>query len=251
MTWRLAGMVFVFAAWTAPLRAADDDKEAKAILEKGIKALGGEEKLAKIKAYKVKTKGKLSIAGVANPFNGEAITKGLDHVRNDFEGEFGDMKVKGTIVIAGDKGWSKFGDMETTFKKGELADEKFNVLLQVIPVTLLPLKTKAFKIKKGKEEKVEGKPAVSLIVTTPGKKDFTLFFDKKTGLPVKVVAEVKDFSGGKVPQVTLLSGYKDFGGIKKSTRANSTRDGEKFLDAELTEFKVLDKVDSKLFEKPK
>ena len=67
---RFLGMVFVavlvFGLGSAT-RAADD-KEAKAILDKAIKALGGEEKLSKVKAATWKGKGTNQIDGAANAF---------------------------------------------------------------------------------------------------------------------------------------------------------------------------------------
>ena len=76
-----------------------------------------------------------------------------------------------------------------------LANEKRSVYLQVIPITLVPLKGKGFKYEAGGEEKVGDKPAVILKVTGPDGKDFTLYFDKESGLPVKLVAKVIGFQG--------------------------------------------------------
>jgi hypothetical protein len=56
--------------------------------------------------------------------------------------------------------------------------------------------------------------------------------------------------GTEFTQETILDGYKDFDGIKKATKTESKRNGEKFLEAEVTEFQVLDKVDPKTFAKP-
>ena len=49
---------------------------------------------------------------------------------------------------------------------------------------------------------------------------------------------------------TTYKDYKDFDGIKKATKAESKRDGQDFVKSEVTEFKVLDKVDSKTFSEP-
>ena len=78
-----------------------------------------------------------------------------------------------------------------------------------------------------------------------------MYFDKESGLPVQVVAKVTGFMGEEFTQETTYSDYKEFSGIKKATRATSKRDGEKFIETEITEFKVLDKVDPKTFEEPK
>jgi hypothetical protein len=244
-----AVLLMVLATGVAsPVRAADDD--AKTILDKAIKALGGEENLSKVKAATWKGKGKINFGGTENEFTSQTTVQGLDHVRSEFEGEIMGNKFKGVTVLAGTKGWRKFGDMEMELDKDALANEKRSVYLQVIPMTLLPLKGKGFKLQTAGEEKVNGKAAVSLKVTAPDGKDFTLYFDKESGFPVKQVAKVMGFMGEEVTQETTFSDYKEFQGIKKSTKSEGKRAGEKFLESQITSFKILDKVDPKTFTKP-
>ena len=69
-------------------------------------------------------------------------------------------------------------------------------------------------------------------------------------MPAKVVAKVTGFMGEEFTQETTFDGYKEMDGIKKATKLKSTRDGSKFLDVELTEFKVVDKHDAKTFTEP-
>ena len=52
------------------------------------------------------------------------------------------------------------------------------------------LKGKGFKATVDGEEKVDDKSAAVLKVVGPDGKDFRLFFDKESGLPVKLVARV-------------------------------------------------------------
>jgi hypothetical protein len=230
---------------------AADDTDVKAVLDKAIKALGGEDKLSKNKGASWKTKGTITIMGADNPFTVQGTVQGLDHYRGAFEGEFGGNTVKGLTVIAGDKGWRQFGDMMTELDKDAITNEKRNVYLLIVPTTLLPLKGKGFKVKAAAEEKVGGKPAAVLDVTGPDGKTFKLFFDKGSGLPVKMVAKVLDFMGNEFTQETTYADYKEFGGIKKATKVDSKRDGEKFLTSEVTEYKPLEKVDPKSFAEPK
>lgn len=237
-------------ALSGPVRAADD-KDANAIVDKAIKAVGGEEKLTKIKAISLKAKGKLSFQGTDNEFTIETTVQGLDHQRGEFEGDFGGMKFKGITVLAGDKGWRKFGDMNMELDKDALANEKRTLYLSTVPVTLVALKDKAFKIEAAGEEKVADKPAVGLKVTGPDGKDFKLYFDKDSGLPVKMVAKVIDFMGQEFTQETTYADYKEMAGIKKAAKIENRRDGEKFLTQEITEFKILDKVDPNQFTEPK
>ena len=59
------------------------------------------------------------------------------------------------------------------------------------------------------------------------------------------------FGGGEeFTQETTYKDYKDFDGIKKATKVESKRNGEDFLKSEITEFKVVDKVDPKTFAEP-
>jgi hypothetical protein len=245
-----AVLVTVFGLGLAgPIRA--DDKDAKAILDKAIKALGGEEKLSKASAITWKVKGKISFGENESGFTGQVTVQGVDHFRSLFEGEFNDNKFKAVTVLSGDKGWRKFMDNSMIMDATALASEKQNLYLLITPLTLVPLKGKGFQIEVADDEKVGGKAAVVLKVTGPDGKDFTLAFDKETGLPVKQVAKVTGFMGDEFTQERIYSAYKDFNGIKRPTKIVSKRDGEKFVDEEITEFKVLDKVAPETFSEPK
>jgi hypothetical protein len=222
------------------------DSDAKSIVDKAITAVGGAEKLAKIDAFSMKTKGTVIFNGNENTTN-DVTYKGLDHYRR----EFGNDQFHGVIVLDGDKGWRKVGDNSSTIEGDGVANEKRNIYLGVIPITLVALKGNGFKFEAAGEEKVGDKPAVILKVTGPDGKDFTLSFDKESGLPVKQVAKVVGFQGQEATLETIYSDYKDFGGIKKATKIEIKRDGEKFQDLTVTEFKVLDKVESDAFAEPK
>jgi hypothetical protein len=246
-----AVLVAAFAAGLVGPARAEGEQDAKAILDKAIKALGGEDKLSQLKAYAIKGKGTISIGGDDNPFTSQATVQGLDHIRSEFEGEFGGNKIKGITVLAGDKGWRKFGDMDLDMDKEAIANEKRSLYLQVVPLTLVPLKGKGFKVQAAGEEKVAGKPAVALKVTGPDGKDFKICFDKESGVPVQVVAKVVGFMGEEFTQETTYSDYKNFDGLRRPTRMQSKRDGERFLEQQVVEFRALTKVDPKTFAEPK
>jgi hypothetical protein len=228
-----------------------DEKDATPIIDKAIKALGGEEKLSKIKAYSLKSKGTITFGGNDNDFTAKVTHQGLDHYRSEFEGKFGDNEVKGTTVLNGDKGWRKFGDMEMELDGDAVTNEKRTIYLAMVPGLLVLLKDKGFKTEAAGEEKVGDKPAAIVKITGPDSKDFKLFFDKESGLPVKSVATVVGFDGNEFTQETSYDAYKDFDGVKKATKMEAKRDGEKFVSTELLEFKVLDKVEPETFSQPK
>ena len=242
----LAALVLAFAS-----QAVRAEEGANAVLEKAIKALGGEEQLSKIKAVSWKTKGTLTFMGADNPISTETTVQGLTHSKQDFEGEFGGNKIKGSSVLAGDKGWRSFAGMIMEMDPEALAEAKRVLYLQMAPMTILPLKGKGFKIDPAADEKIGDKNAKALKITGPDSKTFTLYFDEATGLPVKMVAKVKDFQGDEFTQTTTYADFKDFQGIKKATKVEAKRDGEKFQVQEVTDFKILDSVDPKIFAEPK
>jgi hypothetical protein len=228
-----------------------DDADLKAIVDKGIKALGGDEKLAKSGSYTVKAKGTITLNGTDNQFKSETTVQDLGHYRSEFEGEFNGDPFKGVTVVNGDKGWRKFGDNLMELEGDGIANEKRTIYLAVLPATLVPLKGKEYKLEAAGEEKVDDKPAVAIKVTGADGKDFKLFFDKESGLPVKLVAKVMGFQGDEFTQETTYSNYKDFDGAKKATKISSKRDGEKFFEQEVTDFKAIDKIPADTFSEPK
>jgi hypothetical protein len=238
------------AAALGTLARADDSKTTE-ILDNAIKALGGAEKLGKAEILSQKAKGKLTIEGNENTISSQGITQGIDRHRGEFEGEFNGNKFKGLSILNGDKGWRMFGDMVMEMDQDAVKNEKRTVYLSVVAETILPLKGKGFKVESAPDEKGGDKPAAGIKGIGPDGKDFTLYFDKDTGLPVRMVAKVAGWMGDAYTQDVRYSDYKDFDGIKKATKVSIKRDGEPFLELELTEFKVLDKVPADTFAEPK
>ena len=229
-----------------------DEKDATAILDKAIKAMGGEEKLSKIKAYSVKTKGTLSIMGNDNDFTATRNPRRPRPLSGpSSQSKFGDNDFKAVAVVNGDKGWRKFGDRIWKWTTMRSRTRSGRSISRRSRPCILPAKSKGFKTETAGEEKVGDKPAAVVKVTGPDGKDFKLYFDKESGLPVKLVATVVGFDGNEFTQEMTYENYKEFDGIKRATKVEAKRDGEKFISSELVEFKVLDKVEPDTFSQPK
>jgi hypothetical protein len=157
-----------------------DEQAAKAILDKAIKALGGEERLSKIKAFTLNGKGTIVLDGKDIPFSFQMTAKGIEQYRATYEGEAGGEKFAGATVIDGGKGWRKLDDDIEKLEGESLDNEKRNAYLEVAPILLTLLKGKGFKLDPATEEKA----TTGILATGPDGKDFTIRFDKESGLPV-------------------------------------------------------------------
>lgn len=239
---------FVFAA-AVPARA-DDAADARVLVEKAVKAQGGQEKLEKFTATTTKFKGKFHGMGQAIDMTGEVITQGSDKVKVDVEVEAGGQKFRVVNVVAGDKGWTKLGDDVKELDKDELAEGRAQAYAGWV-ATLAPLTDKAFTLATVGEIKVDDKPALGVKVTRKGRRDVDLYFDKETGLLVKSETRVKDEgSGQEVSEETVMSDYKEVQGTKHAMKFVVKRDGKLFMDGEATEVELAEKLDASVFAKP-
>jgi hypothetical protein len=101
------------------------------------------------------------------------------------------------------------------------------------------------------ESMVNDKPAIGVKVSAKGHKDVNLFFDKETGLVVKVERQALDpMSGKEVPEERIITEYQDSDGLKVAKKLLVNRDGKKFMEVELLEHKPQEKLDASEFGKP-
>ena len=231
----------------------DSPNNAEATVDKAVQALGGEATLKSIKAYSWKTKGKINIGGNESNFTGSTTVDGLNRLSQAFEGEFNGEKVKGLTVVDGDKGWRKFGEMAMELDKEALANAKRSMYL----AGWQPRATRSSLGGEGLQDQGRcgrksrrQQDAACIEVTGPDGKDFKLYFDKATGLPVKEVARVVGLSGEELSQESYYKDFKAFDGFKTANKVELKHDGEKFLTFEASDFKKLENVDPKTFANP-
>ena len=129
---------------------AEGETNALAVLDKAIKALGGEEKLSKVKAVRWEAKGTITLGDNENKFASQTTIQDPSHFRREVDAEFDGNKFHGVTVLDGNKGWRAFGDNKLVLDDNGRANEKRNIYLQVIANSILPLKGKDFKVCAGR-----------------------------------------------------------------------------------------------------
>jgi hypothetical protein len=247
----VVGRLFVLSLLLAAAASAraDDEAGVKSILDKAIKATGGEEKLAKYKAATWKAKGKINVEGVEIAFTLEAAAQPPKQLRAKSEGEFSGVKFERTQVVNGDKGWISLTGNTQDMPEGDLAAAKEDLYAHWVAM-LVPLKDAAFQLAPLPEIKIGDRPAVGVKVSHQGHKDISLYFDKEKGLLLKIQRRVKDLMGQEVDQETFYTDYKEENGILHPMKQKTKRAGNDFLQIELTEFKPAEQLDPNMFAKP-
>ena len=243
----VALLVSVFVSGSGRMVSADD-KDVEAILDKAIKALGGEDKLTKIQAVALKAKGKIIIGdNQEHEFTSQTIAQGLDRFRSELEVEgVRGRQLRMLSVLNGDKVWLSVGGVALQ-PDHALAGLKRSAYLTLIPLTVVPMKRPGFKLRAAGEEQVEAEPALVIKVTCPDGSDMAVSFNKKSGRPVKVAGKVFGLDDREMMQETIFGAYRNFGGIHVATRVEVKIDGKPYRTQELTEFKILDTVEPSTF----
>jgi hypothetical protein len=94
-------------------------------------------------------------------------------------------------------------------------------------------------------------PAASGLPPKKGRKDVSLFFDKKTHLLKKIESRGLSFqSRQEVTQERILDEYKEFDGRMRPTKAIMNQDGMKAVEMEFTGIEFVDSLDDSTFKKP-
>ncbi len=171
-------------------RGADDD-DARAVVEKAIRAHGGPENLTKLQTCRIKSKGTVDLS-VA--FGTQMADDAFGVMKREFETETfvqlprqykviidrwmnfsaiigggrGPKDLAATVVLNGDEGWIKTNGHTKSMNEEELKESKSHAR-ELHAITLVPLlKDKEYKLSLLDEAKVKGKVAVGIRVKVEG-----------------------------------------------------------------------------------
>lgn len=231
--------------WAA--RAQDND--VRGLLDRAIQAMGGEEKIAKYKAGRIKAKGKLEILGGIE-FTQEAVFQIPNKLRSNLEMEIMGNKVNVITLYDGKKGALQVNGQN--IENDMVTEAMREGAYQAGVFRLLPLRdSKEFEVTTLGEIQVGGKPALGLRVAKKDHPDINMYFDKKSTLLVKMEYRTKDpMSGQEVTEEKVITEYQTVEGLPTAKKIEMSRDGKHFMAAEVIEVKHLEQVDDSEFNLP-
>jgi hypothetical protein len=241
----------LFLTWAAGLLlggTAFAQETPRAILERAIKAHGGQERLAKIRADQVKLRGVLFLDKKEVAFTAETWVQLPAQFKNviKFTTDREHVLVQ---ILNGDQAYVTIDGQPEPVAEPALNEMRDTLLLDRA-VRLVPLLTDGlFNLAVLEETKVHDRPAAGVKVQVKGRKEMRLYFDKETGLLAKT-EHLIDEKGKEVRQEEYYSDFKELGGFRRPTKVLALRNGIKIMEAQLIDVKYLDKIDEAEFAKP-
>jgi uncharacterized protein (TIGR03000 family) len=234
---------------------ADDDPAIKILLDKAIKAAGGADQAARLKNVTWKGKGRImwpTLQGKKQiPFQLKTSAQGWDRVRLQIDVD--DWQESLTLIMNGGEkvwlnGWNVGPAAKAEFALRDIY--YFGVRAQQMLPALLG---KELQLAPVKEVKIKGQSAVGLRIARKDQPDVSLYFDKKTSLPIMTELRVPNAEGIDVVEV-LYSDYREFNGLKHFSKmivkiANKAVAAE-LMSMELSDIRPQKKLDASLFDMP-
>ncbi len=254
---KLSGLLAALTAvFLAPVPGGEPASEARTTVDRAIKAMGGQDKLAKLPATTFKltatpsdpnNQRKEEMSGTMSMLFPDKYRAELTRVGPN------NMPENATLVIDGDKAWAFEAKRNTTEEAPEEVMAVMKAALTAVHLAhrLVPLTEKGYELAPLPETKVDGTAAVGVKVTHKGQPDMELYFDKDTNLPVRIEFKIKQPRMTEESTMTFsFSDYKEVGGLKHFTKIVMQMDGKAAMTMEVSDVKRLEKLDAKLFDKP-
>jgi hypothetical protein len=228
--------------------ARADEKEARAILERAIKAHGGESALARAQTCERSSTGTLIRPDKSLPFTQDTVQSLPDRVRLRITL---DRKLTIVLVLNGKRGWQRTDGPAVELLPARLREVREEAYLWWL-TTLVPLTRPGFTLDTLPEAKLpaaDGEPAVGIKVSSKGHPDVKLYFLKRSGLLARAEHRVPE-GGLDVDKEYLFSAYKTFDGVKLPTREVVNVNGKKSLESTVSKYRFLSKAEAGKFGRP-
>jgi len=248
---RIGLLAMLSAFVTATIAQSLPAEDASSVIDKAIKAVGGEAKLSRLKAVTLPLKSRFHYGNRETNFSGECSVLETDKLL--ILGESDGVAMRGVFNPLGV--WAKFGEQVEEARAGAVPAIRKGLYALRTAQMLLPLKDKVVTLSPAWDGQVGDRPALLVKATHKDHGDLLFYFDKQTGLPAKVESRVKLSIDQLERSIDFaFSDFKEFDGLMHFTKIAVTGDlefGEKLnMEITLSDLKPKSKLDESLFDKP-
>ena len=240
-------MSTLFAAWFLALILQTGPETPQQVLDRAIKAVGGEQMLRKLANSQYRSEVTAFVAGQAQPGGQE---KTLIKLPDCIKVEITDRKQAGTFALHGSEGWVQMDGQ--TEKMRPHAVESMQEDLHCIKLQyLVGAKDPRYQLKMLPPKRVEGVLSDGILVSGEGVPDVSLYFDKRSGLLVKSEMRLRDpMLGHIVFREVFLKDYEDVQGLKYPMHIVIYNDYSRYREVKMKDVKFLENIRDSEFQSP-
>ncbi len=241
--------VLALATMLATGGAARAQYDARAVIDRAIQAHGGQEALARLKARHFKIRGILFGARAA-PFTHELHFQAPRQVRDWFTIDADGKRTSITYGLNGDQGWILSEGQVKPLPEALLAEMKEAAHLACVS-GLTGVKGPENQLTPLPAIAVAGRTALGVKLSCRGYRDVALYFDRETGLLVKVEhAVLNPTTRQPMKEERFFSAWHEVSGLKTPTHVEVLRDGKKYMESDVIEMSAMERLDERLFARP-
>lgn len=242
----------------ASLKPSSEEQQLQEVINKAIRAAGGEGNPRAFRAVTCKSKGTYDLGDVRASFRVQFYLQLPGKSRMELKIRIGDTEYEHIRIVSGKQGWvsrplaeKSIIEMER-MTDGELASSEelvYHLHLIYRPETL---RDSFLRLSYLGESVIGGRACVGIKVTHPKHREVTIYYDSDTGLLHKLTAHEKHgLSLESVPIDSYFINYKDVDGLRMPFNSKGERNGTLFREWEITEIRFLkEELNSSLFTRP-
>lgn len=221
---------------------------ARDVIDKAIQAHGGPDELNKQRIQQVHVKA-TSMFGQL-PYTATITMQLPRQFKNEMHMEVQGKKVTTVQVMNGDIAWvSQTGESQPPKLTSEVIADMMETRHEAYVGILIPLlDSETYKLSLLGETQINGKAALGVKVESKGHKDIQLYFDKTSGLLVKIARRILNTSTMTEHLSEAYRSFKDVDGGKRPV-FEVHMDGQKLAEGEVLEVRYFDKLEDSVFER--
>jgi outer membrane lipoprotein-sorting protein len=214
------------------------------VIDQAIQSAGGAEKLSRLTAQTWRAKMKIHEGAQVRTVDAKYAVQWPDKLRSDVTGSY-------TMVRNGEEGWLTQGKTLQDLSTDQLLFLKEDMHVNWLR-TLAPLRGKGLRYQSVPPIEVDGRETIGVRVSSRQHRDVVFLFDKQTHDVVKTETKSRGLGDeGELANIeSYYSEFEEVAGTRVPTRVRIVRDGELFMEIEISDIQRSEKLDPKLFTRP-
>ncbi len=221
-------------------------QQAREILERGLAALGGQERLAAKPVVSCKIKGSVNMGPVSVPYDGQIS---LEPWASRYRLAVSSFAFKIQLVLDGEHGWLKSNNSVSELPGDGVAEYAERMHSESVGLIYPALADREYRLALIKDARLGERAVEGVLVRREGHRDVQLYFDPQSHRLVKIAYPITE-AARDILQETLLDDYAEIDGVWRPRKAAVLWDGSERATREMSDFHCAERASDE-FAKPR